>query len=67
MKLISCNNCAIVIDADKLYFPHDVWKDDGHGGNEIDTELAVWTGDGYSAFTHCPNCGAQIIKAEIDQ
>ncbi len=55
MKLLSCNECGIIVDADKLYFPHDLYTNDG--GLIDDCE---WDGDDYIATVPCPVCTSKI-------
>jgi hypothetical protein len=60
MNLISCDNCGVVLDKDKLQFPKDITRPDG----TIDTSKAVWDWDGdeYVAKTTCPVCGEDILQ-----
>ena len=60
MKLISCDNCAVVLDADKLPFTPDSrkFKDDGC----IDEDNFIYEGDDFVAFVNCPVCSKTITK-----
>ena len=60
MKLISCDDCGVVLDADKIYWPVNLWTDEGC----IRHDLAKWDGDGYRAFVCCPVCSAEILAPE---
>lgn len=58
MKLISCDNCAVVLDKDKMYFP-SVWNKNGDG---IDQDKAICDKNGkYISILPCPVCG-EIIR-----
>ena len=60
MKLISCNNCAVVLDQDKMQFASDLYTDDGG----IDLAKADYDQErkDYFVFLPCPVCGTQIFK-----
>jgi len=58
MNLISCEECGVVIDVGRLYFPHDIYKDDGTIGDD----LAVWDGEDYVAYLPCPVCNSPVTK-----
>lgn len=60
MNLISCNNCGVVLDADNLRFPEDIWDEDGC----VDTDLADWDHytERYKAAVPCPVCKEKVIK-----
>lgn len=60
MNLVSCNDCGIVLNKDKLSFPEDIHHEDG----TIDTKLATWNGNDFVAFVLCPVCDARILKNE---
>lgn len=59
MKLISCDNCAAVLDANKMCFSSESrkYKDDG----TVDTDKFTLEGDNYIAFVRCPVCNETII------
>lgn len=60
MRLISCDNCAVMLDEDKLAWPSTIWQEDGC----IDGSKAAYNqqiGE-YSAFVNCPVCDSQIFK-----
>lgn len=58
--LVSCDNCAVVLDAAKLCFPDQKhWiNEDG----EVDVSKAVWTGTSWKARLPCPVCGSDIVE-----
>ena len=59
MKLISCNHCAIILDADKLNF-RMVDKEDG----SIDERYADYnqrTGK-WEAYVLCPLCEEKVFN-----
>lgn len=58
MKLISCDECAVILDADKLNFPHNIYKEDG----SVDRDKAEWDGDDYVPKANCPVCRHSILK-----
>lgn len=60
MKLRSCDNCAVLLDEDKLLFPKDVWLNDG----SVDATKAAWNGSSYTAFCKCPVCSAPITATD---
>ena len=59
MKLISCDNCAVVVDGDKLVFPLSGYGDDG----TIDERKAEYdqNSGSYRVYRACPNCGTPIF------
>ena len=58
MKLISCENCGVILDGDRLLFPHEIHRSDG----SINPDNAVWTGDDYVAKVDCPVCETPITE-----
>ncbi len=58
MNLISCLYCGTVYDADILCFPKLIELVDG----TIDTNKAVWDGDGFRPKVDCRACGETIVK-----
>lgn len=54
MNLISCGNCGVVLDKDKLKLPDadDIYLEDG----SVDVEKAIWNGRDYVPFFKCPVC-----------
>lgn len=60
MKLISCNNCAVILDQDKLRFAEDYYTEDG----SIDSDKAEYdqTRGGYYLYVLCPVCKEYIFK-----
>ena len=59
MKLISCDSCGVLLDADKLPFPEDIT--DSEGG--VDETKALWDGDDWVAKVDCPVCKASVAKS----
>ena len=51
MKVISCEGCGVLLDADRIKFP-PVWDDNGEWikGN------SVWNGANYISVAACPVC-----------
>jgi hypothetical protein len=51
MNLISCDNCGVVLDAEKIDFPSSIYKD-----GEVDESRAVWNKEtrDFTPFTRCP-------------
>ncbi|AHX01127.1 hypothetical protein M316_0062 [Nitrincola phage 1M3-16] len=62
MNLISCNSCAIVLDASKMKFPDPC----GSSGDELypDNEYA-WDGDYFIPYVNCPCCGTPILEPNL--
>jgi len=58
VNLISCDNCGVVLDSDKLSFPTDIYNDDG----SINSEYASWNGEDYVPKAKCPVCSEEILK-----
>ena len=58
MKLISCNNCAVMLDADKLHFPDCIHEE----GGTVDLDLGLWSSDkrDWVAYVKCPVCNEPI-------
>lgn len=61
MNLISCDDCGVVLDKNKLVFP-SMWKYEDD--NEIDPMVAVWDRERYWSSARCPVCQAQILGEE---
>jgi len=57
MKLISCDNCGVVLDADKLKFP-ELWKMDEIG------DAGEWDGERFVSVVPCPVCATNIREPE---
>ena len=61
MNLISCENCAVVFDKDKLNFPNEdaMYTDEG-----IDLTIAAWDSDteSYKVKCSCPVCKEDILQ-----
>jgi len=60
MNLKSCEGCGVVIDTDKILFPHNIIKDDGC----VDLENAAWSNeqDEWVAKISCPVCNEDILE-----
>jgi hypothetical protein len=59
MILTSCDNCATVLDAEKLPFAADSLLDD-IGDPRLD--LFTIEDNDWVAFAPCPACGSQLLK-----
>ena len=62
MKLFSCNNCAVVLDADNLVFESTTYDDTG----EINKHVAEWDGTEWVSTIECPCCPNKITQADVD-
>jgi hypothetical protein len=58
--LISCDNCATVLDAEKLPFAADCRAIDDFGN--VREDLFVFEEGDYVAFAPCPACAGQLLK-----
>ena len=58
MKLISCSNCGVVLDAGKLEFPEDI-RDNN---NEVISDRAILDGREWVAKVACPVCKSAIKR-----
>ena len=60
MKLISCDNCGVMLDQDKLPFPYDIEDEKGN----IDDDKAEWCNEDeeYLPKTKCPVCKGTILE-----
>jgi len=56
MNLVSCDECGVVIDRDKIIFP-EVYD---HDSQELIYEDAEWNGEDYVAVVPCPVCKGNI-------
>ena len=59
MKLISCDGCGVVLDAEKMHFPYDRMFDDN---GQVKPSRAVWDKQKqtYVPFMPCPVCSTNI-------
>lgn len=59
MKLISCDHCGTVLDADKLPFPEDHYDTD-----YSDPQKYQWCSKrrDHVPYTACPVCQSDILK-----
>jgi hypothetical protein len=63
MKLISCDECAVILDGDKLNFPIGIYRDN----DTIDPYKGDYnqrTGR-YSAYVECPVCKSKIFEDNL--
>jgi hypothetical protein len=60
VNLISCDNCATVLDAEKLYFAADSQLDDDAGNPRLD--LFTIEDNDWIAFAPCPACAGELLK-----
>ena len=60
MNLKSCENCGVVIDTDRIYFPHNIYTD----GGSVDEEKGAWNSDEdeWVAKISCPVCQEDILE-----
>lgn len=60
MNLISCDNCGVVLDKNKVRFAPSSEKllDDG----SVNEDKFTWSHDDYIAFVECPVCKEKITK-----
>lgn len=57
MRLISCDNCGIVLDDDKVKWP-EMWDDEG----EFIEGSGQWDGDRFVPVMPCPVCKEEITR-----
>lgn len=62
MNLISCDNCAVIIDKNKLSFPDIYSKEDG----ELIEGTYTWDRDKFVPITPCPVCKNPILGEEYE-
>lgn len=60
MNLISCDNCGVVLDKDKLKFPKDVYLE----GDCLDLTKCAWDGNDYVPCTPCPVCREPVLETK---
>lgn len=56
VHLISCDECGVVLDLDKLTVPN-IFLEDGC----IDTNVAMWDGEHHAPTVQCPVCNSKIM------
>ena len=61
MKLISCDNCGVVIDKDRLKFSGKVYDTEGN----LDETKVIWHDRDYHSYLPCPVCEKHIIGPEV--
>lgn len=60
MNLISCDNCGVVLDKNKLNFPDTILNDD----SSVDVTACIWNGEDYVKYVNCPCCGRPVLSDE---
>lgn len=58
MNLVSCDNCAVILDGNKIDWPQDLWLDCG----AVNEECATLRGDDWVPYVTCPVCEAEITE-----
>ena len=60
MKIKGCDECGVVVDLDKMYFPSPLYKKDG----SVDTTRAIWDSykEEFVAYLPCPVCSNPITE-----
>lgn len=61
MNLISCNNCGVVLDKDKLDFPSD---EEIEFDRQNGKDTSVWSGDRYIKTMPCLVCKEPVQEFE---
>lgn len=61
MKLVSCDNCGIVYDLDKVTIP-EVWVDEDNSRWE-EPEFQYWDGEKFIPQFKCVGCG-ELVDTE---
>lgn len=56
MNLISCDECGVVLDKNKITVPN-IYLEDGC----IDTNKSVWDGETFVPIVRCPVCDSKVI------
>lgn len=59
MTIISCGNCGVMLDTDKISQP-DIYKEEEEDNYEVDLKKAFWDGDEYVPKISCPVCKDHI-------
>ena len=62
MKIVSCDNCGVLLDAGKLRWPESIYNEH----YEYDDTKCAWNGDCFVAFAPCPVCKAKILRGEYE-
>jgi len=60
MNLVSCDNCGIVLDKDRIKFPETYDYNPG----DVTGENAFWNGEEYVPCIPCPVCAEPIKEKE---
>jgi hypothetical protein len=63
MRLTSCDECAVILDGDKLNFPFGIYGDN----DRVDPNKGAYnqrTGE-YSAYVECPVCKSKIFEDNL--
>ena len=59
INLISCANCGIVLDKNRISISMYVEDADDYG--VIDPDFAIWDGKDYQPAFYCPCCKTKIM------
>jgi len=62
MKLMSCDNCGVILNAEKLKFPSCGFNEEG-----IDTYVADYDQETreYRVYVSCPVCDSKIFGDRV--
>ena len=63
MKIISCGNCGIMLDTDRIPKP-DIYHETDCS---VDITKAIWDGDDYVPIINCPLCTMAILYSTGDK
>ena len=60
MNIISCDECGVILDANKLNFVNEerFYKDDG----SVDEDKAGYNGFDWVAKVQCPVCQSDVLE-----
>jgi hypothetical protein len=66
MNLVSCDDCGVVLDKDKLVFPDTDQVEDDETGT-YDPDAIVWNPNGSSwcVWVPCPVCGGTLFGPSL--
>ena len=59
MNLTSCDGCGVVLDKNRLYFPDEIYTEEG-----VDESKGMYNGREYVPFVECPVCDHKIPERE---
>jgi len=62
VNILSCDGCGVLLDADKLDFPTDIWKDTEFP--EVDETKGTWDykKEKNAPYVNCPVCKEKVLK-----